>query len=259
MNKSFQPAQYLIRIDDVCPAMHAQRWHRMAALLRAVHIHAILAVIPDNRDPEMQFSPPYADFWPQIRAMEREGATIALHGWQHLCQQQGRSFIPLHRLGEFAGVPIDRQRKMIASGIRALCQEGLSPKLFVAPRHGFDGNTLRALQAEGIHYLSAGFARRPCLRRGLVWIPQQLWAPIVRPHSLWTICLHPNTMHASDFASLERFLAAHAAQCTSFDRVVSEYECRPLSWMERLQEAAYMYRIILRKKSVGMRVPSRAK
>ena len=69
-------------------------------------------------------------------------------------------------------------------GSKTLRTYGLNPKLWVAPRHGFDRNTLRALQQEGIGYLSDGFARIPFRRGGITWIPQQLWEPVRKSSGL---------------------------------------------------------------------------
>lgn len=253
MTRPCAGAQYLFRIDDLCPTLHGDRWQRLRAMLHRFHVQPILAIVPENRDPELQVSPPAAHFWPQMREMARQGATIAMHGWQHLCLRQAHSLIPLHPSGEFAGVPLADQEKAIADGLRVLRGHGLAPRLFVAPRHSIDRSTLSALRAQGIEYLSDGFARRPFLRGGIVWIPQQLWAPTPQQSGLWTICLHPNSMRPSEFGILENFLAAHAAECTSFERVLSEYACPPLNWREQAQEAADLYRVILRNKFAAMR------
>src|ERR1700723_3192850 len=135
----------------------------------------------------------------------------------HRC---GKSILPFHSRTEFSGRPMEQQREMLRSGLRMLRVEGLNPRLWVAPRHGFDWNTLAALRKEGIEYLSDGIARRPFLRGGVVWIPQQIWAPVERNNGLWTICLHPTTTTRSVAQELRVFLSRHAVRFTSFDRVV---------------------------------------
>jgi hypothetical protein len=175
--------------------------------------------------------------------LEAAGAAIALHGYRHLCHSKGRSLVPLHTHSEFAGVDADHQRHWIASGLQILRDHGLNPRLWVAPRHGFDRNTLRALHTEGIRLLSDGFARIPFTRGGMTWIPQQLWAPVEKPGGLWTICVHPNTARDSLVDHLRDFLRHHAAQFTSVDRVMEELKPAKLGKAERLYEALALWKI----------------
>ena len=93
------PAQYLLRIDDLCPTVHAHRWSRLRLLIQEFGIRPILAVIPDNQDRDLDASPPSPEFWNQIRAMEAAGATIALHGFRHLCHSSAKSLMPLKFTG----------------------------------------------------------------------------------------------------------------------------------------------------------------
>jgi predicted deacetylase len=242
-----RPAQYLLRIDDLCPTMHARRWNRLRLLIEEFKIRPILAVIPDNQDHSLDASTPDPSFWNQMRAMKSAGATIALHGFRHLCRSTGRSLLRINRTSEFAGVAIDDQRRYIATGLAMLRAQGLDPELWVAPRHGFDTNTLRALNEEGIRFLSDGLARIPFQRGGLTWIPQQLWSPVIRSKGLWTICLHPNSTDRAALDTLRAFLQQHGSQFTSFDRVAAEYTPAPLPRSERLYEIVFTARWRLRR------------
>jgi predicted deacetylase len=236
------PAQYLLRFDDLCPTVSRERWQRFLPLIEAFGIQPILAVIPDNEDYHLQVSPEDPEFWAQMRAMEAAGATIALHGYNHVCRSRGRSLLPLHRRTEFAGVPEDIQRQWIHAGLEILRDRGLNPRIWVAPRHGFDSQTLHALRKEGIRVLSDGFARVPFTRGGLTWIPQQLWAPVDKPKGLWTICVHANTAHSSLVSQLHDFVRQHAAQFTSVDRVLAEFPPAKLSGTEWLYATLALWR-----------------
>jgi predicted deacetylase len=229
------PAQYLLRFDDLCPTVAAERWARFESLIAEFALQPILAVVPDNRDPELEISPPDPEFWNRMRDLEAAGAAIALHGYRHLCQSRGRGLVDLHRTSEFAGVPVETQRAWIAEGLGILRGHGLNPRLWVAPRHGFDAKTLRALLGEGITIVSDGFARRPFLRYGIAWIPQQLWAPVEKTRGLWTICIHPNTAGDAEFAALRGFLSEHAAEFTSVDRALAAFKPVRLTVAESLQ------------------------
>ena len=181
------PAQYLLRFDDLCPTFSRNRWERFLPLIDDFGVRPILAIVPDNKDVALECSEPDTQFWARMRAMEATGATVALHGYRHICRSRGRSLVPLHTHTEFAGVPEEMQHTWIAAGLEILCGHYLSPRLWVAPRHGFDWNTLVALRREGIEFLSDGFSRVAFTRGGLTWIPQQLWSPVEKSQGLWTI------------------------------------------------------------------------
>lgn len=247
MSRLPRPAQYLLRVDDLCPTVHAQRWARLVQLIREFGIRPILAIVPENQDPELDASPADPQFWTQVRNLERTGAAIALHGLNHVCNATGRSLVPLHRTSEFAGAGLDLQHRRIARGLDLLRQHGLDPKLFVAPRHGFDANTLLALRDNGLSILSDGLARVPFLRGGVQWIPMQLWSPVLNKRGLWTICVHPNTTDDAQLAVLRRFLDCHAAHFTSLHQVLAQFEPLPLRIFEGAYEIRAKARLYLRQ------------
>ncbi len=246
-----RPAQYLLRFDDLCPTMALLRWQRFLPLIKEFRIRPILAVVPDNQDHDLQREKPDPEFWDGMRGMEAVGATIGLHGFRHLCGNQGKGLVQLHRHTEFAGVDEETQRQWIHAGVEILRGHGLNPRIWVAPRHGFDRATLRVLHRAGIDLLSDGFARMPFTRGGLTWIPQQLWAPVEKPKGLWTICLHSNTAHDSLVNRLGEFLERHATQFTSVHRVLAEL--RPA----RLGPAEWLYETFAQRRAQLSRIKKR--
>ena len=232
-----RPAQYLLRVDDLCPTVDAERWRRLAALIGEFGIQPILAVVPENRDPDLERCEPDPRFWEQMRAMEALGAAIGLHGYQHLCLSKSGGILGMARRTEFAGVLEAVQQEWIGKGLGVLRRHGLSPTIWVAPRHGLDAATIQALRAWSITAISDGFARLPYTRAGMLWIPQQLWTGVEKPAGVWTICLHPNTMDEGEFAGLRGFLSAHASRFTSVDRVRAEFAGLTLSRGERVRAA----------------------
>jgi predicted deacetylase len=221
-------------------------WSGVRDLIRQFGIHPILAVIPDNQDLDLETSPFNEHFWEEVRAMQREGAAIALHGYQHRCTSRAKSLLPLHRRSEFAGHPLIEQCSRIRTGLALLRGRGLNPRLFVAPNHSFDHVTLRALGEEGLPYLSDGFARVPFIRDGVTWIPQQLWGPVRRDKGLWTICLHPNAAGSRRLNELRHFIKKHGDQFTSFDKVIERFAPERLSFVERLHERLALWRVVYR-------------
>jgi hypothetical protein len=237
------PARYLLRIDDLCPTTSRERWLGWRALIEEFQIRPILAIVPDNQDPDLWMDPPDPDFWNQMRRMESGGATLGLHGYRHLCVSRGCGLLPFHRLSEFAGVRVDIQHAWIHEGLRILRGHGLNPVLWVAPRHGLDSGTLQALRAEGIQLISDGLARAPFARGGLIWIPQQLWRPVDKASGLWTICVHPNHSGNAAIDEMRAFLGRHAAQLTSVEQVLAESHSLKLSPSEQAQEQWELWRV----------------
>jgi predicted deacetylase len=237
-----KPAQYLIRFDDLCPTMSDVRFERFVSITARFGVKPILAVVPDNHDPELNRQPPDPNFWNRMRSLEAAGATTAMHGYRHLCTSRGKSLLDLHQETEFAGVEESQQRQWIRCGLEILRANGLSPRLFVAPRHGFDRHTLHALAGEGLAVLSDGFARRPFMRHDTLWIPQQLWEPVRKKTGLWTICIHTNTATPALQDKLENFLAENAKHFTCFDNVIAQKPTE-LHWSERLGEVFALRRM----------------
>jgi predicted deacetylase len=236
-------SQYLIRIDDLCPTMLSDPRERFFSLLARYQVAPILAVVPDNQDPDLKLQPPDTEFWDRMRSYQAAGATIAMHGYRHLCTSRGKSLLRLQHETEFAGVNESRQRDWIRRGLEILRGYGLNPRLFVAPRHGFDRCTLRSLAREGLGVLSDGLALRTFTRHDILWIPQQLWEPVVKSTGLWTICIHTNTATKNLEDRLEKFLDAHAEQFTAFNAVIADRFPDDLRWGERLAESIECARI----------------
>src|SRR5579859_1172186 len=151
-------ARYLLRFDDLCPTMSKKRFDGFLAIVKRHGVWPILAVVPDNHDPDLEMEDPDPGFWGQMRALEAAGATIAMHGYRHVCASVGPSILGLHQNSEFAGIDEERQCQWIRAGLAVLHGYGLSPRVFVAPRHGFDRATLRALIREGLGVVSDGFS-----------------------------------------------------------------------------------------------------
>ncbi len=237
------PAQYLLRFDDLCPTMDRARWERFLPLLRQHRLSPILAVVPENADADLDRNEPDPDFWEQMRQLEAFGTTIGLHGYRHVCATRGRSLIPMHEWTEFAGAMEEKQREWIRSGLAKLRAEGLHPRIWVAPRHGFDKTTLRVLRGEGIDAISDGFATEPFQHLGVAWIPQQLWEPVAKPSGVWTICLHANSATDAQVRDLQSFLERHSAQFTSVDRLLREWPARERTMGDRLFHARLLLRI----------------
>ena len=161
----------LLRFDDICPTMNWAEWNKAKTILDKNNIKALLGVIPDCRDKELMIDNPRTDFWEYIRELEREGFTIAMHGYQHLIEVDKRGVICKKVKSEFAGLPYDVQLKKIQKGREILEGHGLYPDIFFAPAHSYDDNTIKALGACGFRYMSDGMSLKPYECHGVICIP----------------------------------------------------------------------------------------
>jgi len=243
--------EYLLRFDDLCPTMDRAAWARFTPLLKRYQIKPILAVVPDNQDPGLQIKVEDAGFWGEMREWQRKGAAIGLHGYRHLCESRGGGLVPLHWRTEFAGASESMQRRWIEDGKQILRRHGLEPRVWVAPRHGTDAATVRALRAAGIGVISDGLWRRPVEWHGVRWIPQQIWYPPandVMPEGVWTICLHANTATDALVKRLEGFLERNAGAFTTIDRVLAEWPARGYGVREWGRQALWLARRGIRQR-----------
>ena len=125
----------------------------------------------------------------------------------HVFETEEGGINPVNKRSEFAGVTLERQREKIRSGVEVLRSHGIDPKVFFAPAHTFDMNTLEALRTESsIRIISDTIADRPYRRGDFTFIPQQSGHVRKLPFNTVTFCYHPNTMKDKDFEALDLFI-----------------------------------------------------
>ena len=216
-------ARYLLRLDDACAGMNGERWARIERVLDALAIKPIVAIVPDNRDPELDYGELIDDFWARARAWQDKGWTIALHGYQHILNPVSKpQYLPFHDRSEFVGLSLDEQAEKIRQGLAVMTEHGIVPTLWVAPAHSFDRVTVEALvQETNIRLISDGIACDQYIEDGVHWLPQTLWSLPEQSRGLWTVCLHPSTMSDAEYLRLEAQLrGAFAGRITSVGDVI---------------------------------------
>lgn len=200
--------KYIMRLDDACPKRDVAKWDRMEILLDKYGVKPLVGVIPDCKDPDMDKYAEDADFWTKrLPLWQEKGWTLALHGYNHVFKTDCGGINPVNKRSEFAGVPLDEQKAMIADGVAILRKYGVNPKVFFAPAHTFDENTLKALQeVSDIRIISDTPANKPYLKYGMTFVPQQSGRVRKLPFNTVTFCYHPNTMNDAGVEQLEKFL-----------------------------------------------------
>jgi len=189
-------ARYLIRLDDACPGMDHRKWQMIEDVLDGFGIKPLVAVVPDNHDPELDVHTRNPFFWDKVRCWKEKGWTIAMHGYRHVMHHTtSKLVLPFYERSEFGGLPYGEQAEKIRLSWSIFVSQGIIPTVWIAPAHCFDLLTLKAIREETlIRIVSDGIARNEYYEHGFFWLPQQLWGLTEKSDGLWTVCLHPNTM-----------------------------------------------------------------
>ena len=163
----------------------------------------IVAVIPNNEDRKQMKEEVDSQFWNKVRSWQKKGWHIALHGYDHVYISKSSGLVPFNNKSEFAGLSYEEQVIKIKEGWKIFKQENIDCKIWVAPSHTFDKNTLKALKEHTtIEIISDGVALFPFYRFGFKWIPQQVWRFRKMPFGLWSGCFHPNEMNDKEINDL---------------------------------------------------------
>lgn len=212
---------YLVRLDDACEYMNHKKWSKIEEILNKYNIKPLVGIIPNNEDVKTIIEKKDDNFYIKVKEWEKIGWTIALHGFNHICESNSGGINPVHKRSEFAGVSLDIQRNKISSGYKILKKNGINPSFFFAPSHTFDLNTIESIKSETeIKIISDTFTLFPYKYRGLCFIPCQMgkFRRLLLP-GYWTFCFHPNEMTEIDFNEFERFISLNVNKFISFNDI----------------------------------------
>lgn len=228
-----------VRLDDITPDMDWERFLACKEILDRHKIRPLIGVVPDNRDEMLkgksEKGPAPAgerlpdgkkDFGAYVKTLKSQGWSVSMHGCRHIYTTKSGGMFPLNDFSEFAGVPFEEQKKLLAEGKRRLAEWGIETDLFMAPAHSYDKNTLRALQETGFTALTDGFGSRPYRYCGLVFYPISfhLSRTLKKKKGFSTMVIHTQTAAKADLERYERFFS---------DPSVSW-----ISWQEYREQAA---------------------
>jgi len=217
-------SRYFFRLDDIAPNMNWDNFNLVVSLFRRYNIKPLLAIIPNNKDPELLKYPANSDFWRIIKELNQDGWTIGQHGFEHLYKTGNGGVLKINKKGEFAGIDFETQRQMTENGKKILEEKLGEINIFVAPAHSFDKNTIRALLTNNIKILSDGIALWPFKKYGIIWLPQITWRPRRFPLGFLTFTLHTNTMNSADFDNLNKFIIKNQNHIGNFSELAEWYE-----------------------------------
>ena len=214
-------AKFILRLDDACSTMHREKWDYLEKILDFHAVKPVVAVVPDNQDPDLVHDDVDPDFWSKVRLWKEKGWTIAMHGFQHeMHHTEAKMVLPFYNRSEFAGLSLEKQSEKIKKSWHMFQTNNVTPNVWIAPAHCFDLITLKSILAEtSIKIVSDGIARNQYYEHGFFWIPQQLWTFEEKISGLWTICLHPNTMSLEDLDALDHSLGKFSSRVASIDTI----------------------------------------
>jgi len=199
-------SKYIIRLDDACERRDIQKWDRVEALLDKYQINPLVGVIPHCEDPMMEQYETDPLFWERVKCWEQKGWTIAMHGYNHVYSTQCGGINPVNKRSEFAGESLDSQQNKIKAGVKIFRTHGIDPRVFFAPAHTFDENTLVVLKNDSnIRFISDTIANNMYSENGLTFVPQQSGTFRALPFQMVTFCVHPNSLTDVDFSGIEFF------------------------------------------------------
>lgn len=233
--------KYIIRLDDACATFNLQKWQRYFTLFDKYGIKPIIAVIPENKSLEFNENPKNPNFWKLVKDWENKGWCIAMHGLDHVYVTKNSGILgTMPAVSEFAGLPYEKQLEKLKRARTIFNENGFDPKVFVAPSHTLDHNTLRALKsATNIEIISDSFALTPYIKYDFKWIPMQSWSFRARPKGIWTICLHPEIGSDNEVLKLDSFLKENIESMTTVENLtfakmgISDYLLRYLLYTKR--------------------------
>ncbi len=222
-------ASYIFRLDDIAPQMDWARYARLRELFMRYRVRPLIAVIPQNEDPEFsRYENCSVDFWQEIRDRQAAGWHVAQHGYRHVYDTRSSGLLGVSKRSEFAGHSYDEQFRRIKAGKEILERAGVRVSTFVAPSHSFDSNTLKALREAGFTMMSDGFAFYPYYREGLLFVPQLTETPRHCPFGIHTFCLHTNSMSEQMFSIIEEFLEKFHDRVIPFEHAARFVSVGPL-------------------------------
>jgi predicted deacetylase len=235
-------SRFLLRFDDICPTMNWNIWGSVELLLRERDLKPIIAVVPDNRDPNLVIESPRADFWDEVRKWQGWGWTIGLHGFQHRYVTKDPGLTGYKRDSEFAGLSESLQEEKLRNAVEKFNREEVVPTVWVAPSHSFDRVTVSVLRRLGIHIISDGFAFTPYYEDEMTWVPVQHQVLKRLGSGVWTICYHINSWQENDVVRFRSDLDTYMDSITSLQEVASASTRRRRDLLDKMLGAYVLAR-----------------
>ena len=215
-------SKYIIRFDDVSPAMDWNKFIPLKKVLEELGIKVILGVVPNNLDPKLIVGKECSDFFYKIQKWKAYGDTIAQHGYTHVYDSECSGILGINKRSEFSGHSFEEQYNILKKGKEILVKYGVWEPYFMAPAHSFDKNTLKALKSLGFNALTDGYGFYPYKMEGICLVPQLASYPIDIGFGIHTLCIHINTMNQEQIDKLEKFIFLNKNKFYDFKNIIND-------------------------------------
>ena len=216
---------FLIRLDDIAENMDWKMMERATNLFDKFNIKPVLGIIPNNKDPELLAYPKgEKKFWDQVRDWKKKGWEIAMHGNNHLYDKNCSKidYLGLGGQTEFCGHSLENQYEKLKEGLEKFNDENINIKVFFAPNHTFDNNTILALKKCGITEIIDGYGLNPYEEKGIKFIPQLFYKLYVVPFGIQTFQIHLNYFKERDFEIFENFIEKNSNKIITYDQAIKK-------------------------------------
>lgn len=241
-------SKYIVRFDDICPTMNWNVWDEIESILVERNIKPIVSIIPDNNDPNLKINEKNDLFWERVRKWQEYGWSIGLHGYKHILKESNYGLVPIAKKTEFVGDSFEDQLERLTAGINIMKKQKIYPKVWVAPAHSFDINTLLALKKLNIKVISDGFYLRPHTDKyNFFWVPQQLWKFRKMMFGVWTICYHHNNWRDIEVIKFREDMDNYKAQITSIEYLYEEFSKRSPSVLDKISPLIYIFLLRIKR------------
>ena len=242
MSDSVKMPKILIRFDDICPTMNWEQWDRAVEILDKYKVKPILGIVPDCQDPVLHINSPRKDFWEYLKKLQKQGYTLAMHGYQHKYDNVSKGLITQKGNSEFAAHSYKIQYEKIRKGKEILSNHGIFTDIFFAPSHSYDKNTLKALAANGFKYISDGKTNKAIKRHNIICLPCRNFGIPKIKSGYYTAVIHAHEWTRPDKASGFNDLCN---LCTQYKHSLvdfKEYKTQPLGYLpwQILTEKVFM-------------------
>lgn len=207
-----------VRMDDITPDMNWENFSFFQDLFERTGITPLLGIVPDNRDAKLSQEAPLEDFEMRMKELEKQGYCFAMHGCYHVYTTKCGGRFPLNSYSEFAGLPYDKQKQLLAYGKEKLKEHGIETDIFMAPAHSYDDNTLKALKELGFNKITDGFGKVPYMEKGITFYPISflLSRSFKQKKGVTTMVIHANTVTEADKKRYEQIFRNYGKNMISY-------------------------------------------
>jgi len=216
---------FLIRLDDIAENMNWDMMEQVTNLFDKFDVKPVLGIIPNNEDPELLTYPKKnINFWEQVWTWKNKGWKIAMHGNNHVYDKfcTKTDYLGLGGNSEFCSHTYEKQLEKIKCAVDKFSNENIKIRIFFAPNHTFDKNTLLALKKYGITEIIDGYGLMPYEENGIKFIPQLFHRMFALPFGIQAFAIHLNYFKENDFNNLKKFIEANSKKIITYDQAISK-------------------------------------